>query len=68
MAEREGTRIAFRAFTRFGAVVAVGTLLIATGWLAIFVYAGKPVADRVAVGIAATLVMFRVLRARLAPR
>jgi Na+/H+ antiporter NhaD/arsenite permease-like protein len=68
MAEREGTRISFRAFTRFGAAIAFGTLIIATGWLALFVFAGKPVADLSAVGIAAVLAVFRIIRTKFATR
>jgi Na+/H+ antiporter NhaD/arsenite permease-like protein len=65
MAEREGARISFRAFTRFGAVVAFGTLVISTAWLAVFVFAGKATADWSAFGVAAVLAGYRFLRARL---
>lgn len=41
LAEREGIRITFGAFTRFGATVAGGTLAIASVFLALFVYAGR---------------------------
>lgn len=41
LAEKVGIRVTFGAFTRFGAVVAAGTLLIASGFLALFVYAGR---------------------------
>lgn len=65
MAEREGTRISFRAFTRFGAVVAFGTLVVSTAWLAVFVFAGKSVADWSALGLSGALAAFRWIRARL---
>jgi hypothetical protein len=65
MAEREGTRISFRAFTRFGAVIAFGTLILSTGWLAVFVFGGKPLADMSALGIAVILTAFRLARNRL---
>jgi Na+/H+ antiporter NhaD/arsenite permease-like protein len=68
MAERDGTRITFRAFTRFGVVVAFGTLVISSGWLAVFVFAGKPIADLSAVGMAATLAAFRIIRAKIVNR
>jgi Na+/H+ antiporter NhaD/arsenite permease-like protein len=68
MAEREGTRISFRAFTRFGAVIAFGTLIIATGWLALFVFGGKTAADLSALAIAASLAAFRIIRAKVVTR
>jgi hypothetical protein len=68
MAEREGTRISFRAFTRFGAVIALGTLIIATGWLALFVFGGKTTADLSALAIAASLATFRIVRTKLVTR
>ena len=65
MAEREGARISFRAFTRFGAAVAFGTLIVSTAWLATFVFAGKATADWSALGLSAALATFRLIRARL---
>ncbi|NUQ11390.1 MAG: citrate transporter [Gemmatimonadaceae bacterium] len=59
MAEREGARISFRAFARFGGVVAFGTLVISSAWLALFVFAGKATADWSALGIAAILAASR---------
>jgi len=41
LAERDGARITFGAFTRFGSVVTAGTLGISSVWLAIYVYGGK---------------------------
>ena len=66
MAEREGVTITFRAFTRFGVAVAAGTLVISTAWLAIFVFLGKPTADWSALGLAATMGAFRMVRNRFA--
>jgi Na+/H+ antiporter NhaD/arsenite permease-like protein len=68
MAEREGTTIRFREFTRFGAVVAAGTLVIATAWLAVFVFLGKPTADLAALGTAAVLGASRIARGMFAAR
>jgi len=68
MAEREGERISFRAFTRFGAVVAFGTLVAATAWLAVFIFAGKATADWSALGLAALLGVVRILRRRAQTR
>ncbi len=66
LAEREGARITFGAFARFGGVVAFGTLVIATAWLAVFIYLGKATADWSAFGIAAALAAFRLLRRKVA--
>jgi Na+/H+ antiporter NhaD/arsenite permease-like protein len=41
LAERDGTRITFGQFTRFGSVVTFFTLLISSAWLAVYVYAGQ---------------------------
>jgi Na+/H+ antiporter NhaD/arsenite permease-like protein len=41
LAERGGVRISFGAFTRYGATVAAGTLVIASIYLALFVHLGK---------------------------
>ena len=68
LAEREGTRISFRSFARFGTVVAAGTLVIATAWLALYVFAGKTTADWSAVGVAAGLGVYRVISARAVAR
>jgi len=40
LAEKGGIRISFGAFTRFGASVAIGTLLVASAFLASYVYLG----------------------------
>ena len=65
MAERQGERITFRAFTRFGAVVAFGTLVIATAWLAVFIFIGRTTADWSALGLAAILGAYRILRRKV---
>ena len=59
MAEKEGVRISFRAFTRYGTVVAFGTLVISTAWIATFVFAGKPAADVGALGLATVLAIYK---------
>lgn len=41
LAERDGTRIAFGEFSRFGAPVAIGTLVISSAYLALHVYLGQ---------------------------
>jgi Na+/H+ antiporter NhaD/arsenite permease-like protein len=68
MAEREGARISFRSFTRFGSAVALGTLVIASAWLALFIFAGKATADWSAIGLAAVLGAYRFARRRLVTR
>jgi len=65
MAEREGARISFRAFTRFGAVVAFGTLVIATAWLAVFIFVGKSTADWSAAGLVVVLSALHMLRRKV---
>jgi Na+/H+ antiporter NhaD/arsenite permease-like protein len=67
MAEREGERISFQAFTRFGAVVAFGTLAVSTAWLATYIFAGKTVADIGSLVIAAVLAIVKYGRTRSAP-
>lgn len=57
LAEREGVHISFAQFTRFGAVVAAGTLLIASAFLTVFVLAGNRAAT------VASLVTFVVVAA-----
>lgn len=59
MAEKEGVRISFRAFTRYGTVVAFGTLVISTAWIATFVFAGKPAADIGSLGLATVLAIYK---------
>jgi Na+/H+ antiporter NhaD/arsenite permease-like protein len=68
MAEREGARISFRSFTRFGSAVALGTLVIASAWLALIVFAGKATADWSAIGLAVVLGAYRFARRRLMTR
>jgi hypothetical protein len=41
LAEKDGIRITFPSFVRFGVVVAAGTLVIASAYLAAYVYLGK---------------------------
>lgn len=41
LAEKEGVRVSFGAFTRYGAVVTLGTLVIASAFLAAFVLLGR---------------------------
>jgi Na+/H+ antiporter NhaD/arsenite permease-like protein len=62
LAEREGARISFRSFARYGTVVAAGTLVIATAWLALFVFAGQAMAGWLSVGVVAVLAAYRILR------
>jgi Na+/H+ antiporter NhaD/arsenite permease-like protein len=64
MAEREGERISFQAFTRFGAVMAFGTLLIATVWLALFAFLGKTAADWSSLGVAGLLAFYKYVLKR----
>jgi Na+/H+ antiporter NhaD/arsenite permease-like protein len=50
------------------AVVAFGTLVISTAWLAVFIFVGKTTADWSALGLAVLLGAFRMLRGRLVTR
>lgn len=55
LAERSGYRVSFREFSRFGAPVAVMTLVIASAWLALHVFVG-------AIGaLVASLIAFALL-------
>lgn len=68
LAEREGVRISFREFARYALPMAVGTLVIASGYLALHIYLGKAgsfTAMAVIVGIVAVLRLAsgRVMRA-----
>jgi Na+/H+ antiporter NhaD/arsenite permease-like protein len=64
LAEREGVRISFGAFTRFGATVAAGTLVIASIFLTLFVHLGKLGALFTLSGVFALLVVAETIRAR----
>jgi Na+/H+ antiporter NhaD/arsenite permease-like protein len=66
LAEREGARISFGAFTRFGSVVTVGTLVISSIWLAIHVYAGKWPAMWASFAAAGIAALYRLARRRTA--
>jgi hypothetical protein len=68
IAEREGTLISFRAFTRFGVVVAAGTLIVSTAWLSVYVFLGKSTADWSALGLAMLAGAFRIARRLVARR
>ena len=70
LAEREGLHITFGAFTRFGATVAAGTLVLASIYLTLFVHLGKVgslVAGLVAVGIVGAIRWVRGRSPRLEP-
>ncbi len=67
LAEHEGVRISFRDFARYAAPMTVGTLVIASGYLALHIYMGKAgsfAAMALIVGVVATvrLVSGRVAR------
>lgn len=64
MAEREGERISFQAFTRVGSVVAFGTLVIATAWLAVFIFLGKSAADWSSLSLAGVLAVAKYVLPR----
>ena len=59
MAEKEGVRISFRSFIRYASVVAFGTLVISSAWLAVFVFVGKPAAGIGSLGLAALLAVYK---------
>ncbi|HEX9562958.1 MAG TPA: SLC13 family permease [Gemmatimonadaceae bacterium] len=61
LAERDGARITFTAFTRFGSVVTFWTLVVASIWLAIYVYAGKLPAMWVSLAAAGTVFVVKRL-------
>ncbi|HEX6314790.1 MAG TPA: SLC13 family permease [Gemmatimonadaceae bacterium] len=62
LAEREGARVSFRAFARYGTVVAAGTLVIATMWLALYVFMGQRMAGWISAGFAVLLASYRIIR------
>jgi Na+/H+ antiporter NhaD/arsenite permease-like protein len=55
LAEKGGVRITFAAFTRFGATVAFGTLVVSSLFLAVYVFAGSRAA--LVTGVAAFLLL-----------
>jgi Na+/H+ antiporter NhaD/arsenite permease-like protein len=65
LAEKAGWRISFREFARFGVPVTAMTLVIASLWLALYVYAGKSGAFAGAMGAFALLVVGRVAGHRM---
>lgn len=60
LAERVGARITFAEFTRFGAPVAVGTLVISSGYLIAYVWLGSGGATGVFLGLAAIVGIWRL--------
>jgi Na+/H+ antiporter NhaD/arsenite permease-like protein len=66
LAEKEGVRISFGRFARFGSPVAAGTLLISSLYLALYVYAGKWGAVNSALVALALLVVLNAARSRRA--
>jgi Na+/H+ antiporter NhaD/arsenite permease-like protein len=66
LAEKEGVHATFGAFTRFGAVIAAGTLVISSIFLALFVYLGRNPATLVSGGMLAAVAVAWTLRSRLA--
>jgi Na+/H+ antiporter NhaD/arsenite permease-like protein len=65
LAEKEGVPITFGDFTRFGAVVAAGTLVIASVFLALYVYVGRDSATLVSGAVFVVLALGMRLRSRL---
>jgi Na+/H+ antiporter NhaD/arsenite permease-like protein len=61
LAERDGARITFGAFTRFGSVITAGTLVLSSAWLAIYVYAGAMPALMASLAVAAVFGLARRL-------
>jgi Na+/H+ antiporter NhaD/arsenite permease-like protein len=59
LAERAGTPIAFRTFTRFGLPVMLGTLVASSVYLAVYVFLGHGVAT---IGCAALVAAFLIAR------
>jgi len=62
LAEKAGTRITFREFTRFGARVAFATLLVSTAFVAARIYLGSAMTQFVGLGLIALILAFRFLR------
>jgi Na+/H+ antiporter NhaD/arsenite permease-like protein len=65
LAEKDGKRISFNEFTRFGASVTFATLLISTAYLALWLYIGSVPVN--AVGAVALVLIFagrRILKGR----
>jgi Na+/H+ antiporter NhaD/arsenite permease-like protein len=67
LAEKEGVRVTFGAFTRYGTIVAGGTLVIASIFLVLFVYLGRSAATLAIGGALAAIALTWTVRARLAP-
>ena len=62
LAERAGAHISFREFSRFGVPVTVLTLLIASAYLALRVFAGTPTALGTSAAVLALLLLVRFAR------
>jgi Na+/H+ antiporter NhaD/arsenite permease-like protein len=62
LAEREGEAISFRQFARFGVPMAALTLVVATAYLGVFVFAGARPAYWTMLGVAAILGVARLMR------
>jgi Na+/H+ antiporter NhaD/arsenite permease-like protein len=64
LAARQGTRISFREFLRVGVPVTVMTLSVASGWLALRIHFGDPVAAAGSLLFLAALLGGRMVEAR----
>lgn len=60
LAEKDGVRIGFREYSHFAAPIAAATIVIASAWLATFVYMGEDPARIATWVLAAILVAFEV--------
>lgn len=62
LAERDGARITFGQFTRFGSVVTAATLVVSSIWLAVYVFAGQWAAFWVSIFAALVALIIRYVR------
>lgn len=68
LAERGGTRVSFREYAAFAAPMTVGTLVIASGYLALHVYLGESGSLVAAASLAALAGLVRLASGRRASR
>ena len=68
LAERQGIRISFAEFARFGSRVLVTTLAIASVFLAAMIYLGDTATNVYGIGLLLVLVGGRALRRRIRRR
>ena len=68
LAERDGMRISFADFARFAVPMTVGTLVIASGYLALYIYLGQRGSLVVMAGAVTAVVALRLVSRRIGAR